>query len=164
MNLTDYTTYDEVRAVIGVSDEELSNADLALPLWSTILQTKLSETSDVLLDTYADVSAIAEVSRTVNQQKFYLLARLYSAYAVGEELLATQSMFGFKRVTDGKAETERFDKWEDVKVGVIKGASVAKKRLMLALGLLGVGYSAPAATVLVPILSAGIASDPVTGV
>lgn len=163
MNLTHYTTNDEVRAVIGVSEEEITDSDLALAIWSTVLELKLAEVSDLLISTYDDVAAIAEGSRSSNQQKFYLLTRMYSAYAVGEELLATQPMFSFKRVTDGKAEAERFDKWEDVKVGVIKGASVAKKRLMLALGLLNVGYATPSLTTLVPILSTGIASDPVTG-
>lgn len=164
MNISNYTTYDEIRAVLGVSEEEISNTDLALPVWGTALEMKFEEISDLILTTYDTVSNISESSRTPNQQKFYILTRFYAAYAVGEELLATQPMFSFKRVTDGKAEAERFDKWEDVKSGVIKGASVAKKRLKLALGLLGVGYSAPSEVILVPIVSTGIATDPVTGV
>lgn len=164
MNLTHYTTNEEVRAVIGVSEEEITDSDLALSIWSTVLEMKLNETSELVISTYDSIASMQVADRSSNQQKFYLLTRMYSAYAVGEELLATQPMFSFKRITDGKAEAERFDKWEDVKIGVIKGASVAKKRLMLALGLLNVGFANPAATVMIPILGTGIASDPVTGV
>lgn len=162
MNLTDYTSYDEIRAVLGVSDEEISNTELALPIRLTELEFKLQDVSSVLISTYTTVKAIAEGSRTADQQKFFRLVQFYSAYAVGEELLISQPMFGFKRVTDGKAEAERFDKWEDVKLGVVKGASVAKKRLKLALGALNVGYVTPTIVTTIGIVSTGMA-DPVTG-
>lgn len=163
MNLTDYTTYAEVRAVLGTSDEELPDSDLALQIHSTELENNLNEVSDLIIPTYTTIKALAENARTADQQKFYLITRYYSAYAVGEELLASQAMFSFKRVTDGKAEAERFDKFADLKDGVLKAASVARKRLKLALGYLNVGYSTPAAVVAIPILGIVGGTDPVTG-
>lgn len=164
MNLTDYTSYAEIRAVLGVSEEELLDADLALPMHLTALENNLLEVSDIMLSTYSTVKNIAVGSRTADQQKFFLLTQYYSAYAVGEELLASSAMFGFKRVTDGKAEAERFDKFADLKDGILKAASVTRKRLKLALGTLGLGYSAPAAVTAIPIAGITGGTDPVTGV
>lgn len=163
MTLTDYTSYAEIRAVLGVSEEELLDADLALQTRLTALESNLLDVSDVMLSTYATIKAIAIGSRTADQQKFFLLTQYYSAYAVGEELLASSPMFGFKRVTDGKAEAERFDKFADLKDGILKAASVARKRLKLALGTLNVGYTAPATTTMIPILGIVGGTDPVTG-
>ena len=39
--LTDYTTYDTVRAVLGVAEEELEDATLGLPMYLQQLQKSM---------------------------------------------------------------------------------------------------------------------------
>jgi hypothetical protein len=162
MNLTDYTSYDEIRAVLGVSDEEIENATLALPMYASELEMTLSDISEDVLTTYTTIAAIAENARSVLQQRYYNVVRLFSSYAVGKSLLTSMPMFGFKQVGDGKAETERFDKWEDVKAGVEAGYANMLARLKTLLQQLEPGYAPPAPVVRNFIVAAGLASDPVT--
>ena len=48
MPITDYAAYDEIRAVLGVSDEELEDATLALPMYEKLLNMELLDISEDL--------------------------------------------------------------------------------------------------------------------
>jgi hypothetical protein len=163
MTITDYSTYAEIRALLGVSDEEISDVELALPVWSLLLNEKLSDISTAVGTNHATVALIPAASRTPAQTKFYNVASLYAAYAVAQELLIALPMFGFSQLTDGKAEIQRFDKWADLKAGIEKGANAMRVKLRLALAVLDSSYAIPQAVSNVYIVGTGIATDPVTG-
>ncbi len=57
-NLTDYTSYDEIRAVLGVSDEELEDGTLALPLYLTMLLMEFDDIEPTLDVQYTDIKAL----------------------------------------------------------------------------------------------------------
>jgi hypothetical protein len=162
--ITDLTSYAEIRSLLGVSDEEISDDELALPIWSMLLTEKLSAVSDSVSTNFASIGLVPEASRTPAQKKFLATTSMYAAYAVAQELLTALPMFGFKKLTDGKAEIERFDRWEDLKAGIEKGANAMRVKLRLALAAIDPTYAIPTAITSVLIVSTGIATDPVTGV
>lgn len=160
--ITDYTPYADIRSILGVSDEEVSDTELALPIWSLLLDDKFSDISDSVATNFEAISLIDVASRTTAQTKFMSTASMYAAYAVAQELLVSLPMMGFKRVTDGKAEQERFDRWDDVRMGVEKGANAMRVKLRLALAVIDSTYSVPTAVTRLSILTTGLATDPIT--
>lgn len=106
--LTDYTTYDDVRSALGVSDEELADATLALESVYSHLLFDLEDVGLTLPDDYTAVAAIAEASRTTEQQRFYRATRLFSTLATARALAASLPLFGPKDISDGKATVSRF--------------------------------------------------------
>ena len=159
--ITTYTTYDSVRATLGVSDDEIEDATLALEIWATNLDFSLDEFSSELVPSYTLIAAKPEGTRTADEKKVYAATRLYATYTVANDLLRSLPMFSFKRLTDGKAETERFDAWKDTKEGVQAGLAAIKLRLELALSKV-TSYNVPVRSSFRFTGSTGLATDPVT--
>lgn len=164
MTILDYTSYEQVRAVIGVSDEEVSDEELALTVWATLLTEKLSDISDSVLTKYGEIVAKLPASRTALEVKFYETVRLFSAYCVAQELLVALPMFSFQSVTDGKASQQRFDRWDDIKSGISGNFNVMRNKVRLALASVESSYAVPTAVSKIFIATTGIATDPVTGI
>lgn len=162
MSVNTYTTYSEIRAALGVAVLELPDEVLAQQNFETQLQLDLEDISANLMTMYDTVSAIAELSRTVDQKSFFAICRLFSTYSVAQQLIATHRMFGLKRTTDGKAEGERFDPNEDVIDGIAQGFQAMRTRLRGALAKLDPGYTPPTAVGLVLVRGVGLAVNPVT--
>lgn len=108
MALTDYTTYAEVRAVLGVSATEINDTVLAQSQWAFGLILDLEDTSVNIPSLYATVSALPALSRTTAQQRFYDLVRLFASYSTAQQLLASLPLFSVQKLTDGRAEFNRF--------------------------------------------------------
>ena len=165
MNLTDFTSYDEIRAVLGVSSKELEDVTLALPLYSRTLGFELSDMADDLPGVYATVSALPAADRTVAQQRFYDVTQLYSAYSVSRQLLTSLPLFSPQRLTDGRAGFDRHDDpFEDVRAGILEGVHQHRDR-MLALYAAITSTAVGTTTIVAPSLTraTGLAIDPVTG-
>lgn len=163
MALLDYTSYAEVRAVLGVSTTELPDATLALSLYSMHATLALEDIHESLPTDYTTVSALP--SKTAPQQRFVDLVKLYVPYRVAKELLTSLPMFSVKQLSDGRAEFERqADVFADVKDGVDSAISSLKYRLAAVYSAL---YPANSVTVAAPtltmVLSTGLATNPVTG-
>lgn len=116
MNITSYTSYAEIRQVVGLSVKELPDAELAVEMYNNVLQLKLQE---VVLPTAAPgpgpldsrflaVAALAENARTTAEQKLYNLTRLYSTYVVAYEVSMSLSSRTPKTISDGKHTLVRF--------------------------------------------------------
>lgn len=163
MPITTYTTYAEVRAVLGVTATDINDTVLAQPMWSVLLDENLSDVSSAVPTLYTTISAIPEIDRTSAQTRYYNLAKLFASVAMAKELLTSLPMFAVQRLTDGKAEWDRFaDAYKDVRdyvLGLYKSLKVKLAAMTLALEPTAVVYSAVTSlfTVGVPI---GI--DPVT--
>jgi hypothetical protein len=108
LDLLDLTSYDEVRAVLGVSDEELSDTTLALPIYLQKLQMDLESVHPDLEDLYASTAALPESIRTFQQQKLFNVVQVYAAHASARTLLTSAALFAPKNITDGRAGVERF--------------------------------------------------------
>ncbi len=161
MALTDFTSYDEIRAVLGVSDEELEDVTIALPLYYQKLSFEFEDLSDNLVALYT--AAKAAPSPTAAQTKLLNAVQVFSAYVVARDLLVSIPLFAPRRIQDGRAEMERFtDPFETLRDDVAAGYLSAKARVETALAGLGElvvssAYVTPAYTSL-----AGLAIDPVT--
>jgi hypothetical protein len=91
------------------------------------------------------------------------MVRLYATYSVAGQLLNTAELFGFLKVADGRASTERTTKaYDNLLINV--GVMIVKVRALLLDALLGLVPSAvvPVAPISTYVSSAGIALDPVT--
>jgi hypothetical protein len=163
MALIDFTTYAEVRAVLGVSATELPDSVISQPQWALTLQLALEDVSLNLPTLYTTVSAIPSVSRTSTQQRFYDLVRLFASYSVAKDLLTSLPPFSVQRLADGRAEFNRFaDAFKDVKEGVLGMFQNLRLRLAKQYQVL-----APADTVYTQVTevwtdSATLGTDPVT--
>ena len=161
MALISYTSADEVRATLGISSKELDDATVALNTYETQLLTELDEISTGLNADYLTTSAISPGSRTAAQQRFVVLTQLFSTYSVSKALMSSQAMFSPKRITDGKAEVERFsDAYKFIREGLeINYANIKVKLALAYVAFGGIAVIVPARVYFQ--VSAG--TDPVTG-
>lgn len=159
--LTDFATYDEIRAVLGVSDEELEDGTLALPMYLKLLQMDFGGLSEELESKY--LAAKAEPAPTAQEQRLLDVVSVFSAYAIASHLLTSMTLFAPKQITDGKASTDRVsDPFESVREGVTSMLAVLKLRVLTALNALGTATNISASRVY--FATAGLAVNPITNV
>jgi len=105
MALTDFTSYPEIRTVLGVSDDEISDAELALPIREAELMMDFDAVSPNLLDLYNLYKQ--EPTPTPPQRRLVRAVPVFAAYSVARRLLVSLPVFAPKKITDGRAELER---------------------------------------------------------
>jgi len=160
--LTQYTTFDEVRAVLGVSDEELEDEVLVQPFYERQLIIDIEDVDAGIPDAFDTVSAIPYASRTKVQKRFYDLVQLFSAYAIGRTLLMSMPYFAELRVQDGRSEKQRVkDPFEFTRDGVQAGFVAARQSLLAAYAA-ATGGSVTTRVTRTLLTSTGLATDPVT--
>lgn len=128
LDITDYTSYAEVRSTVGMSEDTLPDSVLALEVYANTLELAL------------DSVTIAEAALNPIKTKFldldsttdstpYNLTRLFSTYTVALEVAVSLSMRAPKTLSDSKVVLTRFSPeatWQDVitavkeKLGQIK--------------------------------------------
>lgn len=108
MALAPYTTNDNVRGVLGISDEELTDSVLSLSIYELNLLAALKRVGATILTDFGTVTNITESSRTTVQANFYNALVLYSPYAVAIQLGSSLPLIAPKLVSDGKAQVSRF--------------------------------------------------------
>lgn len=163
MALTTYTTYDEVRAVLGISPEEIPDATLALQIYSTQLDEDLRDVSTDLASTFATINALT--SPTADQTRFLHLASSFAAYSVAQSLLGGLQLFAPQQITDGKTHQIRVqDPFKDLRENIAGSYTYIKTRLEAAFAVVSPTHTAPDAVTRVFIGSVGLATDPVTNV
>jgi len=164
VSITTYTEYDEVRAILGVDDEELLDATIALDIYDTHLVGELEDINLILPSDYAVIAAIAASARTQTQQRFYSATRLFAAYAIAKHLSSALPMFGPKDITDGKAGVSRFaDAPYKAVIAAIK-AEYDRLRPRLETAYAAISSGSTSTTARVYFAKTGLATDPVTGV
>lgn len=161
--LQDFTSADEIRAVLGVVPEELEDQTLELGIYLSQLQFDLADVSPTLESSYLAIKDLEASSRTAVQQKLFNVTSVYSSYFVSRLLLTSLPVFAPKQITDGKASKVRVDDpFSRVKEGVEAQYLVLRSRLLAALTATGVSVSAEISRRYVG--SAGLSSSPVTNV
>ena len=130
MGLIDYTSFDDVRAALGVSVDEISDATLSLDLYVFNLVSELETISLTLPADYLTQKATATPWNPV-ATRFYQMTRLFSAYAVAKQACAALPMFGPKEQADGKSSMVRFaqDPYKVTIARIIEQFEAAKVRL-----------------------------------
>lgn len=166
MVLADYTSYDEIRSLLGVTRRELADSTLALPHWALITEQELRDMDGgvgVVLTQYTTVAALS--TKTADQTQFYNVARLFVLYSIGRQLLRSADVFQPLSISDGKAALARLEsRFDTLRPAIDGGWQALKARVEAALAIL-----VPAATLKVSvdrvmIIGSGLGTDPVTGV
>lgn len=159
--LTTYTSYAEIRAVLGISSKDLDDATLALPIYERNLSLEFSEVDTALKASYVAIAAVAESARSTAQQTFFEVVQVYSAYSISRQLLTSLPYFALQRITDGRAEGEREgDAFKDTKDSINATFSILAVRLRTYYTALGNSLTARQTAVYAS--AVGIAFDPVT--
>lgn len=108
MNILEYTTYAEVRAALGVSEEEMEDTTLELPLYANTLEVDLEDINVNVPIAYATAKAAIEAgTATLDQQRFVKAANLFATYAVAKQCTVSLRLFSPEQITDGKAMIRR---------------------------------------------------------
>lgn len=116
MAITTYTSYNEIRAVCGMSTDELPDTDLALEIYANALSiamrgVNLPDSVDPgngpLINLFTTISGMS-TGRTDKQQQLYDLTRMFATYAVADEVLSSIAMRAVKAISDSKATLTRF--------------------------------------------------------
>lgn len=108
MALVDFTTFDDIRAVLGVSGDELEDATLSLAVYEYNLTLELEDISLDLPARYATAAQKDLASQSAVEQRFVQATRLFATYAVAKQLLASLPLFSPKEISDGKASMVRY--------------------------------------------------------
>lgn len=110
IKITDYTTYADVRAVLGIDEFELLDTTLGLATYASVLQRALRGTEDLVGKTlyiYYD-ELDAKGTLTDREDKLFYLIKDFSTYTVAEACLSGLSLLALKSESDGKATQTRF--------------------------------------------------------
>lgn len=163
MTIIDYTTYNDIRGVLGVSDEELEDVTVSLEVFVNGLEEDLEDINVGLPSLYQTVKAIDEASRTDAQRQFYRATRLFATYCVARQLGSALPMFGPKDISDGKASTGRFADSPYRETLKKIQAEYDRRRLKLEEAFATVNSSTATTTRISLFGAVGLATDPVTG-
>lgn len=162
--LTDYTTYDDVRAALGVSSDEIEDATLSLDLYFLNLQAELEQVDPNLPSAFEDLPGVG--SQTPLQSAFYSRTKLFATLCVAKQCTTSLPLFAPKDITDGKAAVGRFqnDPYKDVVASVDVLYSRYRSWLDQAYKNLQLNQVADVPLPSVTLMAgAGVSPDPVTG-
>lgn len=104
--LIQFTDFGSIRALLGVSDDELSDDVLILPVYENQLRVKLSALSASLVGDYLTTATLTAPASL--DSDFLRSVQLFSSYSVALHLAKSLPMFAPKTLTDGKASFTRF--------------------------------------------------------
>ena len=108
MALTPFTSNDDVRGLLGVSDEEMADAVLDLAVYSQGLLRELRKIDIGLPALFTTVDAIPALDRTPEQGALHEAVQFFSTHAAALQAGAPLGLIAPKRLTDDKASFERF--------------------------------------------------------
>ncbi len=162
--LTDFTSYDEIRSLLGVNDDELSDNVLGLNLYLFAFYGEAKDIGGSAVGDFLTIKAVAEGSRTPEQQEFFQTFLVFSSYAVAKELIPSLPLFSPKNITDGKAGLSRYSEspYRDTIESILLGLSRYKEEAKTAYAATGgiAGASLPVISLFLP---SSPNYDPVTG-
>lgn len=145
MAITTYTTYGDIRAVLGVSIDELPDSVVSLGVYENALLVAMTGKSGIidpdteernLVDQYTYLKAIL-VPTSADLRNIALIEQ-YAAYVVATTLCGSLSMFAPKTQADGKATLTRFsaeDTYQRVCIGIVAKLKAIIGELNDALGI-----------------------------
>ena len=158
--ITEFTSYADVRAALGVSEDDLEDETLELDLYADMLEVEFEDVSATFLTTYA--AAQATDTPTEAQARFLKATRLFSTYAIAKHCCGSLPLFAAKQVTDSKASVQRFDSpIRDVVKSINDRYGVLRARLSSAMDALAAPSLVTIAKVHLAVASPS--NDPITG-
>jgi hypothetical protein len=152
----------EVRAVLGVSSKELTDATLSSSIYSVRLREGLRDIHPQLLADFARINESGEPSD--EQERFLELTSSYATYHVASQCLAALPMFAPQLIADEKAQLQRIaDPFKQVREDVPTVLAMFKVKLQEAYAAVNSDAPAPNLVARTFVVTTGLAADPVTG-
>lgn len=108
MALADFTTFNDIRAALGVSEDEIEDATLSLQVYEFSLVSEMEDINESLISGIATVREIDPGQRTAVQTRLIQTATLFATYSVARHLTTSLPLFSPKDITDGKASISRY--------------------------------------------------------
>jgi hypothetical protein len=169
MPITTYTTFDSIRAVLGVSAKEAKDESLGLPLFESQFLLEMADVDGgvgAVMAQYNVIAAITPATRTSLQKQLFDIVNMIAAYSVARSMLTGISLAAPQKITDGKAAVERFDtdNFDKVRQGVTGTYGQLLRRLKAVMVQLVPGVNIAARTDRIYGVGVGLGTDPVTGV
>jgi hypothetical protein len=165
VDILSVTTFADIRAVLGVSIEELSDPTLSLDVFALNLEVEMRDLGVSVVSDYLAVLAKPALQRTEQEQWFFTTTKLFGTYAVAKHLLGSLPLFSPREITDGKAAFTRYaaNPYTDTIKAVGAQYAQARSRVSDAYGVLNAQTAVVTGT---PLYMAGgpAGYDPVTGV
>lgn len=138
MDITDFTTYADVRALCGVSEKEIEDTELALGIYSNALELALDSVTlpdeapgpGILKEVFVTISALD--TKTAAQEKLLLLTKMFAAYVVAGQLAKSLPMTAAKAISDSEASLTRFSSEATFKIvmdNVTAGQKMYKQQI-----------------------------------
>lgn len=160
MAIIDYTTLNDIRAALGVNEEELEDGVITLDLYHNSLVADLEDVNLLIPDKFREVKDL--LVKTSEEERFLNCVQVFSTYAVARQLSITLPQFSPQRLEDGKAGMARVTDPHTATIKAINGEFDRwRKRLIDAFSTLE-----SIAADSVPRFYVGVVSpseDPVTG-
>lgn len=166
LTLSDFTSNDTVRGLLGVNAREVEDADLTALEEGHLLAVTLAleDINETVPDMFEAIKDKDEAARTTLEQRMYGLTRMLASTLVARSLAGgSVALFAPKRLSDGKAEQERVqDPFEALRANLNASYALWLDRLTSVVGRMDVvTASRPVVTY---VGGVGLAVDPVTGV
>jgi hypothetical protein len=133
--ITDYTSCNDIRAVLGVTSDELDDTTISLDVYRFNLDSEFEDIHLSLKSSFATVKAVAELTRSETEERLYRTVNMFATYAVARQLLGALPLFSPKEITDGKAGMSRYasDPYKETMKRVEKQYETARARCSKAL-------------------------------
>ena len=152
ISITDYTSYAEIRTVIGVDAVELPDVTLGLSVFTSALHRALRSITNSDGDSLITLfNAINPLSMTEFEEHLYYTIKEYATYVVADACCSGLSMFALKSDSDGKASQTRFSSeatFKDVVRNIRERIASLTGELDSLLG--GASYEVPSITRITP--------------
>lgn len=163
MQLVDFTSYDDIRAALGVAKAELEDTTLSLVLYANNLASEFDQVDPTLVDVYTALPAVN--AQTAAEKSFARYVNLFATYAVARQLTISLPLFSPKEIGDGKATMTRYalDPYKQTVLGVLGQYDTFRALLITAFKALGTGSTAVAVPTRPYFMGVASGSDPVTG-
>lgn len=161
--IVDFTAPDDIRAILGVTVDDLSDATIMLSIYEQLLLTDLEAVDDSLDVPALYNAAMLEASPTAAQERLIRTTKTFATFSVAKQLCTSLPLFAIKQETDSKAGMTRFDNpYKEVIASI--GRDYDRSRNKLKQALVGINAGGKP-TVSRPYFSkSSPSSDPITGV
>lgn len=161
--ITAYCTADNIRAILGISEEDIPDAAVLDMNFAVRLQEKLYDLSPTLIDYYASTKALP--TPTTDQQRLLDMVGSFASYVVAQALAETGANSMPKAIEDGKAKMERMDRAFDALRDVLTQTLAYLSTKILAIyQKLEPTADVRVTTSPIYMTNVGLGFDPVTGV
>lgn len=163
--LAPFTTNDDVRGLLGVSDEELTDGVLNLAVYSHGLMRELRKIDTGLPALFESLHQQPPGDLSPEERALLDATTFFSAHAVAVQAGASLGLLAPKRLTDDKAGFERFadSPYRDVLARLANALADARHAVLEALAALNNTTVAPPLLEVRHMIASKRSYDPVTG-